>query len=231
MTSAHATLKNRPTHEVYIAHRGGPCAGCGDEIDAGEMVQFLEGKLHCLACIDLDDLEFLPSGDHAVTRRATRYSSRVAIVFRYSRKPRRNERQGILVERSAIERAEAESLGDAEARAAKARRSAERAALLDRVYIEEFARRILAAYPGCPAAEARHIAEHACLKHSGRVGRSQAAKEFDANTIDLAVVAHVRHAHTSYDKLLGGSVERQDARFEVRPAIDAVLAAWRLRTT
>ena len=39
------------------------------------------------------------------------------------------------------------------------------------------------------------MAKHACEKYSGRVGRSAAAKSFDATAIDLAVKAHVRHTH------------------------------------
>jgi hypothetical protein len=46
------------------------------------------------------------------------------------------------------------------------------------------------------------IAEHACRKYSGRVGRSAAAKQFDEQAIQLAVVAHIRHRYIRYDELL-----------------------------
>jgi hypothetical protein len=43
----------------------------------------------------------------------------------------------------------------------------------------------------------------------------------------LATVAHVRHAHTDYDTLLGEGYDRDAARFFVVDQINAVLTAWR----
>ena len=40
------------------------------------------------------------------------------------------------------------------------------------------------------------------------------------------VVAHVRHVHTSYDRLLGQTGDRQLAREEVREQVDTVLSEW-----
>ena len=57
--------------------------------------------------------------------------------------------------------------------------------------------------PHCPAGRETIIAEHACLKHSGRVGRLAAAKDMADEVIDLAVIAHIRHVETPYDRLLG----------------------------
>ena len=71
------------------------------------------------------------------------------------------------------------------------------------------------------------IAEHACRKDSGRIGRTAAAKSLEAEAIDLAVRAHVRHAATPYDRLLATGTDRQEARWQVRGAVDAVLARWR----
>ncbi|CAN5649132.1 hypothetical protein BH23GEM9_BH23GEM9_32990 [soil metagenome] len=77
------------------------------------------------------------------------------------------------------------------------------------------------------ADEAMAIAEHACLKYSGRVGRSADAKEFAPQAIDLAVRAHVRHRHTPYDSLLGGGLDRHEARFAVAEETDIVIERWR----
>jgi hypothetical protein len=44
--------------------------------------------------------------------------------------------------------------------------------------------------------------------------------------VRLAVVAHVRHAETDYDKLLTEGLERSDARHEVRDGVNRVLDAW-----
>jgi hypothetical protein len=74
--------------------------------------------------------------------------------------------------------------------------------------------------------EAIAIAEHACLKYSGRVGRTADAKRFDPEAIALAVRAHVRHVPTKYDHLLIAGVERHEARSQVLTKVDAVLESW-----
>ena len=43
----------------------------------------------------------------------------------------------------------------------------------------------------------------------------------------LATVAHVRHAHTDYEKLLGEGYDRDSARFFVIDEINEVLTRWR----
>jgi hypothetical protein len=53
----------------------------------------------CLPCARLDDLEYLPAGDAALTRRAGGYSERTAVVVRFSRSRGRYERQGVLVKK------------------------------------------------------------------------------------------------------------------------------------
>jgi hypothetical protein len=42
----------------------------------------------------------------------------------------------------------------------------------------------------------------------------------------MAVVAHVRHAETDYDKLLTQGFDRSDARREVQERLDRILDAW-----
>ena len=81
-------------------------------------------------------------------------------------------------------------------------------------------------FPGCPPAEAAQIAAWTCRKHSGRVGRSAAAKELDPQALRLAVIAHIRHEHTGYDKLLMDDCDRTKARQQVRGKIEQVLARW-----
>lgn len=43
----------------------------------------------------------------------------------------------------------------------------------------------------------------------------------------LATVAHVRHAHTDYERLLAEGYDRDAARFFVVGEINAVLTRWR----
>ncbi len=56
----------------------------------------------CMACANMDQLVFLPSGDAALTRRAKAASHLSAVVVRFSRSRGRYERQGILVEEAAL---------------------------------------------------------------------------------------------------------------------------------
>jgi hypothetical protein len=58
------------------------------------------------------------------------------------------------------------------------------------------------------------------------VGRSAAAKQLDATAVRLAVIAHIRHKYTKYEKLLAQHDDRQLARSEVQGKIDDVLARW-----
>ena len=58
----------------------------------------------------------MPAGDAALTQRAAKSSNRTAVVVRFSRSRGRYERQDILVENSALEKAEQECLLDADER-------------------------------------------------------------------------------------------------------------------
>ena len=90
----------------------------------------------------------------------------------------------------------------------------------------QFAQSVRALFPGCPAGREQVIAEHACCKYSGRVGRSAAAKRLDEVAIRNAVVSHVRHVETNYDAFLGAGHDRYEARQLVRAAMDQVLRSW-----
>ena len=96
----------------------------------------------------MDHLEFLPRGDAAITRRSTKYSKLWAVVVEWSRSRKRYERQGILAEPEAIERALAESEADSEERAQRREREGVRRESLDRKYVAEFARAIREQFPG-----------------------------------------------------------------------------------
>ena len=180
----------------------------------------------CLSCADLDHLVFLPAGDTALTRRARKHSTLSAVVLEWSHARKRYERQGLLVEEDALASAESECLADADARARRAGRDAQRRGELDQAYIEGFGRRVRELFPGCPSGRERTIAEHACLKYSGRVGRSAAAKSYDEEAVRLAVLSHIRHVETPYDKLLASGRDRHEARRAIDAQVRSVLAAW-----
>ena len=211
---------------VFWIIRDSVCGECGDELGKGRFLRMGAERPLCLACADLDHLEFLPRGDAALTRRASKYSTLRAVVVRFSRSRKRYERQGVLVEQGALARAEQECLSDAEARRLGRERAAERRQELDAEYVDKFARRVGDLFPGCPDQQRRAIAEHACQKYSRRVGRSAAAKELEKEAVELAVRAHVRHAHTRYDQLLSRGVSRGEARGLVAGLVATRLDQW-----
>jgi len=222
------TIQSSSDLIVYQSNRLCLCAQCGSSIGRSQHTVLLPPKNspHCLRCLGLDDLVFLPSGNTALTRRAKANSSRHAEVLKYSSRRKRNERQGLLVEEEAIKKAEEQNKADSEQRE-KARAAASvRRIAQESEYRQSFTETILELYPKCPPNEAAMIAHHACEKYSGRVGRSSAAKALADGAIALAVEAHVRHCHTDYDRLLN-MYEKEDARKLVRENIDFFMAEWR----
>jgi hypothetical protein len=212
---------------VFSTLRDSCCAECGTALFSGSLLILEKERPLCLACAELDHLVYLARGDTALTRRSRKYSSQSIVVVRFSRARGRYERQGVLVEAAALERAEVECHADGPAREqARIRAAAVREAAESR-FQAEFAARISNQYPGCPRDTALRITRHACEKYSGRVGRSAAAREFDTGTVDLAVRAHIRHALTDYDRLLRQGWERADARAAVAAQVDGVAAKWR----
>lgn len=212
---------------VFITLQAAACHECQEELGRHAWIMLdADRNALCLACADLDHLQFLPSGDAALTRRSRKYSSLTAVVLQWSRSRKRYERQGLLVTESAIAQAEEECLADADVRARRREREAERRAELDQQYVTEFAQRIRELYPHCPKAREIEIAEHACRKYSGRVGRSAAAKGLDAQAVRLAVVAHIRHVETRYDELLSRGCDRYTAREIIADDIEAILVRW-----
>jgi hypothetical protein len=214
----------QPDLVVVDARKEFTCAECGETCD-GLLIMDNKGPL-CLACADMDHLCFLPSGNAAMTRRARKASRLSAVVVRWSRARKRNERQGMLVEEAALEQAEQECLADAEVRERRRERDAVRRADMDVTFAQRFAAEIARLYPGCPAQRVEAIARHAGERGSGRVGRSAAGQDLDERAVTLAVVASIRHLDTDYDDLLMSGVPRKEARERIRAAIDNVLAAW-----
>ena len=100
---------------VLITSRESTCAECGEELGPSSLsTPAKDNGALCLECADLGHLVFLPAGIAALTRRAKKSSKLHAVVFKKSRKRRRYERQGLLVEKSALEQTETEHLSDAD---------------------------------------------------------------------------------------------------------------------
>jgi hypothetical protein len=95
-------LNEAPELVVIWPHKEWVCTGCGGT----GMFLIMDGPgPFCMACAGLDHLEFLPSGDAGLTRRAKKASSLSAVVVRFSRNRKRYERQGLLVEQEALDQA------------------------------------------------------------------------------------------------------------------------------
>jgi hypothetical protein len=102
-----AEKKSRPPELVVIQplNREWTCHRCGG---SGDLLIMEDPGPACLRCAGLDDLVFLGRGSALLTRRAKAKSARSALVMRFSWARRRYERQGILVEKSALDEVEGE---------------------------------------------------------------------------------------------------------------------------
>jgi hypothetical protein len=211
---------------VFQIIRDSRCSECQEELWKDSLLTMQGGKALCMKCADLDHLLFLGSGDAALTRRAKKHSRLWAVVLRFSRARKRYERQGLLVEESALATAEEECLADSEIREARRRRDEERRAESDELLAAAMEAKLLEIFPRCPEKEARTIAQHTSVRSSGRVGRSAAGRNLDEEALRMAAVAYIRHQHTEYDDLLMEGMERRLARQVVRDKIDETLARW-----
>ncbi|MDI9634448.1 hypothetical protein QM565_01395 [Geitlerinema splendidum] len=91
---------------VYVIAKDSQCSQCMKDLTKGHLL-FMEGDQPlCLDCAELGDLIFLPSGDPMLTRRAKKYSEKCAVVLKFSRSRKRYERQGILIQSNALQKAQ-----------------------------------------------------------------------------------------------------------------------------
>ncbi len=88
-----------------------------------------------------------------MTRRARKHSRIAAVVLKWNYARKRYERQGLLVEKSALEKAEEECLADSEVRERRKLREAEKRTAVDQEYVESFAARIRTMFSRCPENE------------------------------------------------------------------------------
>jgi hypothetical protein len=84
---------------VQPLNREWTCYRCGA---TGDLLMMENPGPACIGCVGLADLKFLPAGDALLSRRVKAKSARCAVVVRFSRSRRRYERQGLLVEPSAL---------------------------------------------------------------------------------------------------------------------------------
>ena len=212
---------------VFDILRESKCADCGQELLGGDFLFMEDERPLCLTCADLNHLVYLPRGDTALTRRARKHSALSAVVVRFSRARKRYERQGVLVEESALEQAGAECSADAEQRGVRRERAEIYREKQDQDLAMGMAESIRRMFPGCPPEEAQAIAAHTSVRGSGRVGRTASGRALEEEALRAAVVASIRHRYTRYDRLLMKGLGRTEARDRVRDDIDCVLESWR----
>lgn len=205
------------------------CKECGKAVSEGELfvAEAEKYKGTCFSCSPFVNYTFLPPGNAALTRRSKKQSLNCGVVLAWSQRRRRYERQGQYVEAEAIEKAQAECNQDAMARAVKNKKAAELRIIQDKEYVQSFGKAIRKHYPNCPKQREFEIAQHACEKYSGRVGRTADAKKFDTLMIDLAVEAHIRHVETNYDLQFGKGRLKKEIRADLSLTIKSILASWK----
>lgn len=222
-------MPNNNVLNVFVSRRERlKCYLCNSPIEKGEysVGEDENSKTSCFKCSPFKDLTFLPSGDAALSRRSKTNSSNSAILQEWNNRRRRYERRGIFVESQALLLARAQCAADSVERAKKRTVAAEKRKVQDAHYIKTFSLKIREFYPSMPKGREKIIAEHACEKYSGRVGRTAAAKEFSEEMITKAVIAHIRHHETDYDDLFGRGKRKRDIRQDIRPLINNILNKW-----
>jgi len=102
-------LDSPPELVVFLTVSDSQCSKCKKELSKGSFLLMEADQPLCLSCTALSGLVFLPSKDAKLTRHAKKYSTISAVVVRFSRARKRYERQGILVQEEALQKAEKET--------------------------------------------------------------------------------------------------------------------------
>jgi hypothetical protein len=98
---------------VYALSKASRCYGCDKRLLENDIVQLKhkenENEVLCIDCAGLSGLELLRSGNASITRLAKKYSKSRYVVMKWSELWKAYERQGLLLERQAIEKARKEA--------------------------------------------------------------------------------------------------------------------------
>lgn len=98
---------------VYELSRASRCDNCDRRLEPGEIVKLRkleeEQEAYCRACSNLDCLEIVRPGNAKITRLSMKYSQQKYVIVKWSDAWKCYERQGILVEPAAVDKAEIES--------------------------------------------------------------------------------------------------------------------------
>lgn len=102
-------LDQVPDLIVFFIVKDSQCSQCKKDLVKGSLLLMDGNEPLCLKCAGLEDLIFLPSGNSILTRHVKKYSAVSAIVVRFNRSRKRYERQGILVQKDALQKAQEKS--------------------------------------------------------------------------------------------------------------------------
>ena len=213
---------------VWISHKDERCAKCGAELVAGGLIAM--DRVHgirCLACAELAGLEFLPSGDMALTRRALARSSRSAIVLKFSRARKRSERQGVRVEAAAIQQAESDNVKDSARRETQRERRRVRDEVAEKKYIADFTARVLALFPRAPARRPSRSPPTPARSTAGASAARPGPKPSTTRRSRWPCGHTCVTPAPSTTGLLATGLDPREAREAVRPAIERVVERWR----
>lgn len=106
--------KKHPANALFALSRNSRCHGCDTKLLVDVIVKLNhkdndEVEAFCLKCSRLDELVVLKSGNAQVTRLAKKYSKQHFVIMKWSELWKTYERQGLLVESEALERATKET--------------------------------------------------------------------------------------------------------------------------
>lgn len=104
---------------VYELSRTARCFNCDQKLIIGELVKIVQGntsefsdererEVRCLNCADLKDMQIVKPGNAKLTRLSKKYSTQYYLIMKWSDLWKTYERTGVLAERAAVQKAEAE---------------------------------------------------------------------------------------------------------------------------
>ena len=92
---------------VYKLSKASRCYNCDSKLPANEIVKLQskedDREVLCGPCAGLADYAFVPKGDPALTREATKQSEKRFVVMKWSELWKCYEREGILVEQKVLD--------------------------------------------------------------------------------------------------------------------------------
>lgn len=96
---------------VFRVRRSTQCAKCKEELGPGRMIKLVDWDgdqrvALCKPCAGLGEMFYVPAGNPKLTRLLSKYSKQKHVVVRWASARKRYERQGVLVELEALNRAE-----------------------------------------------------------------------------------------------------------------------------